>query len=130
MIETSCSIMAGGSITFPDIAFDEFRELTHGRSGIIDAACFICAPQRRSALNQRRKVLRLWCDDRRITYHCARCGARGWSMSDRSSGGAITEAPEVKADVAARDAEHELARRLKALGLWRRGKPAVPNTPV
>jgi hypothetical protein len=39
------------------------------------------------------------------------------------------DAQKIRADVAKRDAEHETARRLKALGLWRRRKP-IANSPV
>lgn len=116
------------------VTFEQLQGLRHGRFDIIDAPCLLCGPERRSAVNRTRKTLRLWCGHpERITYHCARCGVRGWAKSDRSAGSVAAQperaAEKIKSDIAARDAEHEIARRRKALGLWRRGKP-VPKTPV
>jgi hypothetical protein len=53
--------------------------------GVIDVACPICGPERRSPINRRRKVLRVWrLESSFATYHCARCGARGHVRDDYS----------------------------------------------
>jgi hypothetical protein len=66
-------------------------------------------------------------------FHCAHCEAKGWASDNNSATTAKRPSPDeiekIKSDIAVREAEHELVRRLKALGLWRRGKP-VPNTAV
>lgn len=67
-------------------------------------------------------------------FHCAHCEAKGWA-SDGGGTASTAKRPSsaeidrIKADIAAREAEHEAFRRMKALSLWRRGKP-VQNTPV
>ena len=74
-----------------NINFDQLDTLRQGHFGVIDVPCPTCGPDRRSAANRRRKVLRLWCDcPNFITYCCARCEVRGYAHdgtlgSDRSS---------------------------------------------
>jgi hypothetical protein len=116
------------------LSFDQLLDLTHGRYGVTDAPCPVCGPERRSAVNQRRKTLRMWCDaPDRITYHCARCGARGWATNDRS-GGAVAEPPEarekIKADIALREAAHAKTQRIKYSALWRRRLAPSHGTPA
>ncbi len=115
------------------LTIDHARSLMHGRFGQADAPCPACGPLRRSATNQKRRTMRLWCADPSfITYHCARCGEHGFvSGSDTSPAKWMSSADveKIRADIAGRDAEHKAARRLKALGLWRRRKP-IANSPV
>jgi hypothetical protein len=65
--------------------FDDIDRMTGGRFGQFDLPCPICAPQRRSAVNRRRTVLRVW---RRsptfITYRCARCDIHGYAREGGS----------------------------------------------
>lgn len=50
----------------------------------IDIACSYCGPHRRSPINQKRKVMRVWRVGQSVeTFHCARCGARG-RLAERS----------------------------------------------
>jgi hypothetical protein len=59
--------------------FDQLAAMLGARDKA-DAPCPSCGPERRHAANRRRGVLRLWRGDPDfIGYHCARCGARGWS---------------------------------------------------
>jgi hypothetical protein len=53
----------------------DLAALAGGRFGVVDVACPLCGPERRHAVNSRRKVMRIWRDDPRFaTYHCAvRC---------------------------------------------------------
>ncbi len=63
-----------------NLSFEQLSDLRHGRFGITDVPCPLCGPDRRSPGNQRRKVLRLWCDDPNfITYRCARCEIDGYA---------------------------------------------------
>jgi hypothetical protein len=111
------------------LTIDHARSLMSGRFGHADAPCPACGPQRRSATNQKRRTMRLWCASLSfITYHCARCGEHGFvSGSDTSTAKRMSseEVEKIRADIAKRDA----ARRLIALGLWRRRKP-IANSPV
>jgi hypothetical protein len=115
------------------ITFDQILDITHDRYGVVDSVCPLCSHLRKPA-KQRLKVLRVYRDAPDFArFHCAHCEAKGW-VSDRVDATTAKRLPaaeieKIKADINARELEHELARRLKALGLWRRGEP-VPNTPV
>lgn len=115
------------------LTIDHARSLMHGRFGHVDAPCPACGPLRRSSANQKRRTMRLWCSDPKfITFHCARCGQRGWASGGEGSPverTAPADLGKIRADIARRDAEHETARRLKALGLWRR-RNSIANTPA
>lgn len=77
--------------------------------------------------------MRLWCSDLNfITYHCVRCGEHGWTSGADSSPAeqwAPADLGKIRAAVAQRNAQHETARRLKAVGLWRQRNP-IANTPA
>jgi Toprim domain len=63
-----------------NISFKQIIDITGGGLGVIDAPCPVCGPDRRSALNQSRKVFRVWCDTARfLTYRCARCEIEGYA---------------------------------------------------
>jgi Toprim domain len=49
---------------------------------VTDIPCPICGPYAKAAVNKRRKVMRVWNTDGRVTYNCARCGAQGRLQSD------------------------------------------------
>lgn len=112
------------------ISFDQLRDLTcDGRSGVTDAPCPFCGPDRRSPVNQRRKTLRLWCDDPNfISYHCARCGERGWaSGSNIVRSVPVTDIPAIKAEIDRRNLEEARERLKVAMSLWRR-RVAIEGT--
>jgi hypothetical protein len=98
-------------------------------TGVIDVACPICGPERRSPINRRRKVLRVWrLESSFATYHCARCGARGHVRDDYSR-------PQIdraeferrlaaaRAEAAERECSSAAERLSKALWLWKSRKP-------
>jgi len=98
-------------------------------TGVIDVACPICGPERRSPINRRRKVLRVWrLEPGFATYHCARCGARGHVRDDYSR-------PQIdraeferrlaaaRAEAAGRERSSAAERLSKALWLWTSRKP-------
>lgn len=67
--------------------FDQLNELRRGHLGVVDVPCPVCGPDRRSPVNQRRPVLRVWCDSASfLTYHCARCEIEGFAHDGASEG--------------------------------------------
>jgi hypothetical protein len=97
--------------------------------GVIDVACPICGPERRTPINRRRKVLRVWrFESSFATYHCARCGARGHVRDDHSR-------PQIdraeferrlaaaRAEAAERECLSAAERLSKALWLWKSRGP-------
>jgi hypothetical protein len=103
----------------------DLAALAGGRFGVIDVACPLCGPERRHAINRRRKVLRIWRLDPSFgTYHCARCGGRGWER-DGSAHVDPVKLAKVKVEAAERTARYEQQQRDKARALWRRSVPAT-----
>jgi hypothetical protein len=97
--------------------------------GVIDVACPICGPERRSPINRRRKVLRVWrLESSFATYHCARCGEGGYVRNDYAK-------PQIdraeferrlaaaRAEAAERECLSAAERLAKALWLWRQRQP-------
>src|SRR5262249_3797191 len=110
------------------ISFDTINDLAQGRLGTFDAPCPICGPERRSPINRRRKVMRVWRIELGFaTYHCARCGERGHvrgaiSLNSRPDPTAIARS---RAEAAERERVSAAERLSKALWLWKRRKPIV-----
>jgi hypothetical protein len=108
------------------LSFDQAREITRGKFGTTDVPCPSCGPQRRSAANQRRKTMRLWCADPNfISFHCARCGEQGWASNSGASR-PVAPAPEtiaIAAEVQRRELDEARERLKLSLRLWRRRVP-------
>lgn len=98
------------------LELDSLRKLTLGVVGILDVSCPLCGPDRRSAANQKRRVLRIWDDGAFVTYKCARCDASGWATDSRAAG---APARQISAKPAADDQDRVLLARL----LWSRAQP-------
>jgi hypothetical protein len=105
---------------------EQINQLIGRHIGQHDVACPMCGPDRRTAVNRRRRVLRIWrLDENFASYHCARCGEGGHTL-DRSA-----PPPDPAKFAAAREAAVELERtaaveRLnKVRWLWRQSKPAA-----
>lgn len=61
------------------IDLETIEQLTGGGLGTYDVPCPLCGPARQKPQSQRKKVLRIWhLDDGVATFHCARCGERGY----------------------------------------------------
>jgi hypothetical protein len=108
------------------LSFDQARDITGGKLGTIDAPCPLCGPQRQSANNQRRKTLRLWCNDPDfISFHCARCEQQGWASASHNSRppARSVDALKILADIQKRDQDETRERLKVALSLWRRRVP-------
>jgi Toprim domain len=111
-------------------AFAELHDLMAGRFGAVDTPCPLCGPSRQHAVNQRRKTLRLWCDDPEfISFHCVRCEQRGWASASRiaRAPARAVDAVKILAEVQQRDHDETQERLSKALGLWRRRVPIAKS---
>src|SRR6516165_10840359 len=104
-------------------------ELARGRFGTFDVPCPMCGPERRSAINRRRKVMRVWrLEPTFATFHCARCGEHGHVRDDNSKpqiGRAEFERhlAAARAEAAERERLSAAERLAKALWLWKSRKP-------
>ncbi len=115
-------------MTVAAFSFDQAREITGGKFGAIDAPCPLCGPQRQSSINQRRKTLRLWCNDPNfITFHCARCEERGWTSPSNTARqpARSVDAPAIAAEIQRRENDEARERLKIAMSLWRRRVPSV-----
>ena len=109
--------------------FDELEQLTGGRLGTCDVACPRCGPQRRSATNRRRAVLRIWHREPDFsTFYCARCGIAGYAFADDRT--TLSRDDRARVARARREAEaferEQAADRLAlARWLWLQHRPIV-----
>jgi hypothetical protein len=76
------------------------------------------------------KTLRVWRDVVDFArFHCAHCEAKGWASNFSNKAATQRKSPveveKIKAEIIIREAEHERDRRLTALKLWQRRKPAA-----
>lgn len=112
-------------ITHADIA-----AITGGRLGVTDAPCPDCGPDRRTPLNRRRRVLRIWAETPGwASYHCARCGLSGHTRDPHATSPDPAALARIRAESARRDAEHAAERLRLSIWLWRRSRPAI-GSPV
>jgi hypothetical protein len=107
-----------GTLTLAEIV-----DAVDGSIGRHDVACPLCGPFCRAAVNQRRRVLRIWYSEPNFaTFYCARCGASGYAAAR------ILERDPVlietaKARAAERQHLEEIDSRRKARWLWRSRQP-------
>jgi Zn ribbon nucleic-acid-binding protein len=108
------------------LAFTTIVDLIADGYGQIDVACPECGPSARSPVNQRRKTLRIWREDADFaTYHCVRCGMKGWASDSRSAESSLRR-PDLatfRAEIDRQQAEETEERLQIALSLWRRRLP-------
>ena len=100
--------------------------LAGGRFDKIDVACPLCGPQRKSPINRKRKVLRIWRHDTGFaTFNCRRCGEHGYTRDDRTTSKAAD--PDVLARRRAESERREAAelkhRQRRALEIWDQAVP-------
>lgn len=99
--------------------------LTGGRLGTHDLPCPACGPQCRRAANQRRPVLRVWrIESGFATYHCARCGERGYAR-DGTKARVVDQAAidRVRAEATERERIASADRLTKVRRLWSKREP-------
>jgi hypothetical protein len=101
--------------------------LTNGKIGTINVACPVCGPERRSPVNQRRRVLRIWrIDPNFATFNCARCGEHGYfRRDDRAVNIDPVAVARARAEAAERERKSSADRLSKARWLWSRRKPII-----
>jgi hypothetical protein len=101
-------------------------QLTGVKLGTFDVACPVCGPERQSAANQRRKVLRIWrLDPGFAGYRCARCDLQGYARDGHARAPDPSELAKARA-AARRFGEAAVQeRRRKARWLWNRRRPAL-----
>jgi hypothetical protein len=102
----------------------EIEHLTRGQLGTHDVPCPICGPERRSPLNCRRPVLRIWHESERFaSWHCARCGVHGHSRDPKAERPDPPVLERLRAEAAARERISITDRHVRALWLWNHRKP-------
>jgi hypothetical protein len=97
------------------LSYVQLVDLCKRRLGKFDVACPLCGPDRRSRVNRKREVLRIWHEEPGFaSFNCARCGERGYAHDGSPSVGQTSFRRRVVEDDN-RDAE-ERAR--IALQIW------------
>lgn len=96
-------------------SFDTLDALSCNNA-VSDAPCPSCGPSCKAAVNQRRKVLRIWHDGDFITYTCARCGESGYAK--RAGVAAVSRPKPVHVATIAESDKTDLAAYL-----WRQSVP-------
>ena len=77
------------------LSFSDLEQITDGGFGTYDVVCPICGPNRRSAVNRRRPVLRVWYNEPGfLTYCCARCDTHGYARAGGSRNAVAPTQPE------------------------------------
>lgn len=101
----------------------KFIEDTTGMQiGAHDLSCPLCGPDRKSAHNRVRRVLRAFIKpDGFVSYTCARCGADGYFLPD---GKREVRKPHNSPAMSNVTPDHDARQRKKARFLWSRSVPA------
>jgi hypothetical protein len=108
------------------LTLDDIDHLTGGRLGTHDVPCPSCGPQRRAAVNRRRRVLRVWrIEPGYATWHCARCGGDGYARDTGTARRPLDHAAlaRVQAEAAERERVAAAKSLAKARRLWVRRRP-------
>ena len=93
--------------------------LAGGRFGKIDVACPFCGPSCKSAINRKRKVLRIWrYDPGFATFNCARCGEHGYARDDGITSKADADTLARRAAAERREADDLNRRQYRALDIF------------
>jgi hypothetical protein len=104
--------------------FSLIDQLAGGRIGQHDVACPFCGPSRRSPVNQRRKVLRVWrFEEGFATFHCARCGESGHTRSATAPPPDPVELAAARQTAEERERQAAAERLDKARWLWSQRRP-------
>ena len=113
-----------------NLDLDIINSLTGGFDGTYDVACPICGPDRRQAVNRRRKVLRVWVVEGFTTYNCARCGASGYVRDQTAPRPDPVKLMRMRAAAAEHECVAAAVRLKKAMWLWSRRRPDIRRTIV
>src|SRR5215211_185982 len=111
------------------LAFDQLCTLVGNRPGVSDSACPLCS-SRVSARGRVRRVMRVWREhDNFASFHCARCGEKGWARGQVVGSSTSDRVVGILRDAQAQVAERAESIR-KARWLWSTSIPVTPETPV
>jgi Toprim domain len=108
------------------ITLAEIDALTGHGHGTFDVPCPLCGAHRRSARNRHKPVLRIWRTEAGFaTYHCARCGEKGFArdLDNQNRAPDAARLAQARAETAERDRAREAKRQQLALWLWQRRQP-------
>jgi hypothetical protein len=112
------------------ISCTELLQLAGHHLGPHDVPCPVCGPDRRSNINRRRKVLRVWrVTPTFTTYRCARCDVHGFAREDGAPAPVPAELAKAKVEARRFAAMTGEAKRSKARWLWGQRRP-IPGTPA
>jgi hypothetical protein len=100
------------------LTYSQLVHLTGNKLGRHDVACPECGPDRKSKINQKREVLRVWLEEEFASFHCARCGASGYAHAEGQTATSIS-APALKPAAEVLSDEERAAEQLrKARYFW------------
>jgi hypothetical protein len=112
------------------LTYRVISQLAGHRPGATDMACPSCGPDRRSPVNQRRKVLRVWrVSPTFVTFRCARCDLHGYAREDGAPAPDPAALARAKAGAQRFAAETAEGKRRKAQWLWGR-RQLIGGTPA
>jgi hypothetical protein len=98
--------------------------LAAGGFGKIDVACPLCGPGCKSAINRKRKVLRIWRHHESFaSYNCARCGERGFTAEQGLFIANKPCNPPKSQEIECQEQDDEQQRSHRALDIWRDALP-------
>jgi Toprim domain len=104
-------------------------EVTGAHLGHHDVACPWCGPSRRSPVNQRRRVLRIWrLDAAFASFHCTRCGEQGFVRNRASPWPDRAALEESRREAADRERLSKVERLSRARWLWSKRVPIAGTT--
>jgi hypothetical protein len=103
----------------------EIDRITGGRLGSHDVACPVCGPERRTATNRARKVLRIWRIEVGFAgFHCVRCGTKGYARDGDAPPPDPGRLAAARRAVEERERDAVIERLGKALWLWSQRRAA------
>jgi hypothetical protein len=106
------------------LRINDIDRIAGGKVGTFDVACPVCGPEKRSAANRVRKVMRVWrIDPAFATYRCARCELQGFAREGAAPRPDAAEIAKARAEAQRFGAAAAEARRRKAAWLWQRRRP-------
>jgi hypothetical protein len=101
------------------ITLGEINRLSGDQVGTFDVPCPCCGPERRSPINRRRRVLRIWRIELGFaTFHCARCGEDGHTRDQSAPRPDPTVLQRARVEAAQRERIASEQQLSKARWLW------------
>jgi hypothetical protein len=106
------------------LTLTDINALTGGRLGQHDVACPMCGPARRSPVNRRRKVLRVYrIEPGFATFHCARCGEKGHTRDRSAPPPNLAALARARAEAIERERVAAVERTEKSCWIWSQRQP-------